>query len=96
MKEKRSKTQASSEGSRIQELKQLLEDTVKQLETQPIFVDWLRHEARGHNLLAEYVVLYGLSMEEAWDLARKRLGNTKAEALRRRLKESMEAFGKKK
>lgn len=89
MKSKPGKTPVSKP---FEDLKKLIIDTMKHVEREPVFAAWLRHEAKGHNFLAECVVLHGMSMEDAWDFVRKSCGNTKAEAYRRRLKESMDLF----
>lgn len=95
MSEKRlSEQDYSNTQRRFEELKRLLADTWVCANKNPVYADWLRHEAKGHNPLAEGIVLYGLDATESWDFVLKHYGLTKAQAFRRRLQEAKEAFDK--
>lgn len=79
----------------VEELRTLVKNTMSQLDKTPVFPNWLIYEARGHNMLAEAMVLHGLSGEEAWDFCVTHHGLTKSQDMRRRLQESKEAFSTK-
>lgn len=76
----------------VEAIKRMLKETVAHIEKENPFADWLRHEACGHNPLAEGMVLYGLTMEESWNWVLARYGVSKAQGFRRRIYEAKEAF----